>query len=233
MFQQAEDRGYFLSPFVREYVLQVYQTICLLTLIFSGGVYYGMYSTLTQSTLRFLPFFGSMILICLMNSRSIDLFYGSIGVSLFMGLGTSPLVSLAYNIDPTLPLIAALSTFCIFAAITLMVFIHPVPQIIYMGGFLVSCLNIAIMASLMNMFIQSEFLYWTELYFTLGVFIVLILYDTHLMIEKAKMRHRPDLKEQYVFDALNIFLDLVNVFVRLLIILIDSKRSNRKNKKRE
>ena len=54
------------------------------------------------------------------------------------------------------------------------------------------------------------------MYLSLGVFCAYILYDTQLIIEKKRMGD-----EDFLSHSLMLFLDLVNVFIKLLRILKD------------
>jgi FtsH-binding integral membrane protein len=52
-----------------------------------------------------------------------------------------------------------------------------------------------------------------NLYLGLGLFSVFVAYDTQRMIDKAAQG-----EEDHVSDALNMFLNLFNIFIRLLMI---------------
>jgi len=91
-----------------------------------------------------------------------------------------------------------------------------------------SCLSIMMLASLLNIFLRSQILFDLYLYGGLFVFCGFICYDTALIIEKRRMG-----EEDYISHAMMLFIDFVDVFRHLLIILskreADSDRKKRKN----
>jgi len=78
--------------------------------------------------------------------------------------------------------------------------------------------------SLMNLFGRSQLIFNVNLY--LGLFIACgyILYDTQLIVERAIQGDM-----NYVKHALFLFIDMVDLFVRILVILL--KNSQNKSKK--
>lgn len=67
-----------------------------------------------------------------------------------------------------------------------------------------------------------------ELYFGLLVFVGYIVVDTQEIVEKA---HFGDL--DYVKHALTLFTDLVAVFVRIVNIILNSKRAEQEKKRKK
>lgn len=89
-----------------------------------------------------------------------------------------------------------------------------------------SGLSVLFWLSLANLFFRSMAIANLQLYLGLMVMSGFILYDTQLIVEKAKMGNL-----DYLSHAIELFIDFVGVFVRLLIIL--TKNSNNNNKKDE
>jgi len=85
---------------------------------------------------------------------------------------------------------------------------------LYLGGTLMSMLNIMILFSLANLFLRSTLIYQAHLY--LGLFVVcgFVIYDTQLIIEKHHMGSR-----DFIMHSLDLFIDFVGVFRHLLVIL--------------
>jgi len=82
--------------------------------------------------------------------------------------------------------------------------------------------------SLVQYFVRSTLINNINLYLGLFMFCGYILYDTQLIIEKAD-RGSTD----FVWDALELFIDFVAIFVRVLIILLQNSGSKDKKKKQE
>jgi len=80
--------------------------------------------------------------------------------------------------------------------------------------------------SFMNIFFRSVVIFNGLLYVGLLVFCGFVVFDTQLIIEKAAMGQK-----DFIWDSLELFLDFINIFVRLLIILGKDKKQNN-NKKR-
>lgn len=79
---------------------------------------------------------------------------------------------------------------------------------------------------MLNFFFGSRLLFQANLYIGLAVMCGFIVYDTQLIVEKAR---RGD--KDYVMHSVELFIDFVAVFKRLLIILTDKEaQSKRKNR---
>lgn len=79
-----------------------------------------------------------------------------------------------------------------------------------------------LLASLLNVFFRSTFVPWMQIYLGLVVFCGFIMFDTQLMIEQILSGN-----DNYITMALNLFVDLVAVFVRILIILLNNTEKKR------
>lgn len=85
---------------------------------------------------------------------------------------------------------------------------------LYLGGTLMSMLNIMILFSFANLFLRSTFIYQMHLYLGLFVICGFVIYDTQLIIEKHHMGSR-----DFIMHSLDLFIDFVGVFRHLLVIL--------------
>jgi len=144
--------------------------------------------------------------------------------ALFTGIYLSPLINLAIQVDPQIVMTAFLLTTLIFVCFTLSALYAQKRTYLYLGGFLGTGTSIMLLLSLMNIFGRSQLIFNVNLYLGLAIACGYILYDTQLIIERA---NGGDMN--YVKHALHLFIDMVDLFVRILIILL--KNSQNKEKK--
>jgi FtsH-binding integral membrane protein len=149
-----------------------------------------------------------------------------IGFAFLTGIGLGPVMEVVTMIDSTIVPTAFLATAVIFICFTLSALLSNQRQWIFLGGILFSGLSCLMLLSLSNLFMRSQMLFEVNLY--LGFFIMcgFILYDTQLIVEK---RRRGD--NDYIWHCVDLFIDFVNVFRRLMIILAnkENKKKNRRD----
>jgi FtsH-binding integral membrane protein len=112
---------------------------------------------------------------------------------------------------------------------------------------LLSALRVPLMAGLMILLMTSLFLPFSssiEVYFGLLVFIGFILYDTQLIVERADyemsylQQEQQQLGEEdqrrgdYVSHAMELFMDLYNLFIRILELFQMQQENNRSSRRR-
>lgn len=145
---------------------------------------------------------------------------------LLEGMSIGPIVNLALQIDPSLITTALVSTLGIFVSFSLAALYSDKRQTMYLGGLLSSGLSILFALSLFSLIfgIRSEILFNINLYAGLAIFMGYIVYDTQIIILKAEQGE----KDHYL-HALTLFIDLVQIFVRILIILIKNNKKKDKD----
>ena len=84
-----------------------------------------------------------------------------------------------------------------------------------MGAFLFTALSMLIVASLIQIFVQIRLLYLIELYGGLIIFCIYLIYDVQLIVGKGNNKFGED---DYILAALNLYLDIIGIFVRILAI---------------
>lgn len=109
---------------------------------------------------------------------------------------------------------ALVLTGAVFAGFTAMALLAPRGRLLMLGGPLMGMLLGMMVLSLFSMFYPTMFAHNILLYGGLAVFSLLIAFDTQSMIERARCGNT-----DHVSDATSMFLNLLNVFVRLLQIL--------------
>lgn len=85
---------------------------------------------------------------------------------------------------------------------------------LYLGGTLISLLNIMVLFSFVNLFLRWAIFYQAYLYIGLFLMCGFVIYDTQLIIEKYHMGSK-----DFILHSLDLFVDFVNIFRHLLIIL--------------
>ena len=140
------------------------------------------------------------------------------------GLTLIPLIHAANIIDNSLVITALITTIIVFGSFTYLSFHTNKRSVLYLSGILSSCLISLAIISLINLFLHSEILFKIDLYLGLVVFCMYIIYDTQMIIKEAD-----DGNYDVIFHAMTFYLDFINIFIRLLVILM--RNSNNKKKK--
>ena len=84
-----------------------------------------------------------------------------------------------------------------------------------LGGTLFTALTLLIISSILLIFIRIELLYMIYIYAGLIIFCIYLLYDVQLLIGKGEHKFGED---DYILAALNLYLDIIGIFVRILAI---------------
>lgn len=203
---------------VQKHLKNVYSTLCIGLLAAALGGYIHIYTSLMKA--GFLTLIGSigfMLAIMFTEHRPSTIpkrlgFF--IGMATCTGLGLGPLAEAVMQIDPSIVPTAFLGTSVIFACFTLSALTTRDRSYLYLGGILLSTLSVLMLTSIINIFVRSQFLFTAELYIGLAVFCAFILYDTQLVIEKRRLGD-----EDFVWHAVDLFVDFIEVFRHLMIIL--------------
>ncbi|GLE10071.1 hypothetical protein PINS_up022066 [Pythium insidiosum] len=150
-------------------------------------------------------------------------------ISAAMGLSLSALVALTLEVDPTILITAFLMTTTVFLCFTGSALLATRRSYLYLGGLLSSAMSTMLVMSIFNIFFRSTMVYMAHLYLGLAIFCAYVIFDTQMIIEKASLGDKDSLKH-----ALELFLDFVSIFVRILVILLQNsgkKRSNSESKR--
>jgi FtsH-binding integral membrane protein len=101
------------------------------------------------------------------------------------------------------------------ASLTVYAFFTKKDYTVY-GSFLFTALIVLIVASLLELFFPIPILRLIISYFSLMLFSIYLIYDVQLVIGDKKHKFSED---DYILAALNIYLDIVNIFIELLQLL--------------
>lgn len=141
------------------------------------------------------------------------------------GLTLGPLLDHVIDIDPTIVSTAFFASTLIFVCFSLSALWADDRSFLYMGGTLLSGLTTLAFLGFMNIFFRSNMIFQINLYGGLILFCAFILYDTQLIIEKRRQGDT-----DFIWHSVDLFLDFVNIFRRIMIILSNKeKKSKKKN----
>jgi len=148
----------------------------------------------------------------------------------FQGCSLGPLVERALHVDPSILVTAFLATTTIFVCFSISAYVAQKRSYLYLGGVLSSALSVMFLLSVLNMFIQSAVMSTVHLYMGLFIFCGYILFDTQMIMEKVQLGDT-----DFVWHAVELFIDFIAIFVRIVIILLEAtdKKSNDKDKEKK
>jgi len=148
------------------------------------------------------------------------------------GASIGPLVQVALYIDPSLILTALLLTANTFVCFSLTSMFIPRRSLMALAGFLSSSLTFLFWLSLLSMFFPTVWAFKLQLYLGLAVFCGYIVVDTQQIIDRAEQSYGR--APSVTHDAMRLFTNLIAIFVRILIILIQNsaKKEGEKNENR-
>jgi len=213
-----------LNGAIQKHLVNVYTTLSLCILFSAFGFLFYLKTLFFVGGL--LGFIASLGLIFWLSSVPPEEVTKRLSIlfsfSFLEGLSIGPLLELAIEVDPSIIVSAFLGTCCIFLCFSGSALLSDRRSFLYLGGFLGSALSLLSLFSLMNFFIGSTFLFNIQLYGGLLLFCGFIVFDTQLVIHRAANG-----KTDFVWDTLGLFLDFLNVFVRIVIILLKQKNTRR------
>jgi len=219
-----------LEPEVRHHLKNVYGAVAIATAVAAVGAFVHLNSTLLGAGL--LTSVGAIgLLLALMatphdgknQAKRLGLLSG---FAFFSGVNLGPLLNVAIMVDPAIVMEALLATTLVFVCFSLSALYAPRGYFLALGGSLFSLLSTLFWLGLFNLFFGSKLLFQANLYLSLAVMCGFIIYDTQLITEKRRLGNT-----DYVLHGLELFIDALAIFKRLVIILTD-KEANKKNKKR-
>jgi len=213
-----------LGPNVREHVKKVYT--CLFGTILSaalGSAFYSQYHLIGGMGSMLLGFGLLLWLGVTPKEESEKRMALLAGFGFVEGLSLGPLLEAAMDVDPSIVGTAFICTAVVFGCFSATAFYAQRRSYLYLGGMLSSGLSLLLTLSLLNIFFRSSAAVMFSVYFGLMLFCGFIIFDTQLMIERAENGN-----SDFVWDALTLFLDAVNVFVRIIVILTKNKKNERK-----
>nr|XP_046198085.1 probable Bax inhibitor 1 isoform X2 [Oncorhynchus gorbuscha] len=145
------------------------------------------------------------------------------GFAFFTGVGLGPTMDYIISINPSIIVTAFLGTSIIFVCFTLSALYAQRRSFLFLWGTLTSGLSILLLVSFLNMFLGSVMLFKAHIYLGLAIMCAFVLFDTQLIIEKAEMGDK-----DYIWHSVDLFLDFVTIFRKLMVILAMNEKDNKK-----
>lgn len=149
------------------------------------------------------------------NGKKLHLRVGYLlGFATLSGVGLGPILESVMMIDPSLIITAFVGTTLVFVSFSICSMLAERGKWLYLGGTLMTLLNTILVLSFANLFFGSSLLFQAHLYLGLVMMCGFVLYDTQLIIEKRRMGSK-----DFVAHSLDLFIDFIGIFRRILIIL--------------
>uniref|UniRef100_A0A023FIQ3 Putative bax-mediated apoptosis inhibitor tegt/bi-1 n=1 Tax=Amblyomma cajennense TaxID=34607 RepID=A0A023FIQ3_AMBCJ len=214
---------------VRDHLKNVYSCLAISTLATAAGGYVHLFTDILQG--NFLTTLLSLGLLLALfavpdNGKNQHVRLAIlVGFAFTTGLGMGPLLDVVISVDPSIIATAFLATCAVFTCFSLSALYTDHCRWIYVGGTLMSILSVMSLFTLANLFLGSYILFQANLYLGVAVFCGFVLYDTQLIIEKRKRGER-----DYIRHSVDLFLDFISIFKRLLIILTQKESSRREKR---
>lgn len=146
--------------------------------------------------------------------------------SMLSGLNMGPILDRAIDVDPSIIATAFLATSLVFICFTLSALLSSDRKWLALGGILFSGLSWLTLMLFLNIFIGSQLIFQIYPYIALVLMCGFVLYDTQLIVEKCRNGD-----DDYIMHCLMLFLDFIDIF-RMLVIILTEKEGRRDKRKR-
>jgi len=220
------------EPQVRTHLKNVYTALTMSIMSATAGAYIHLFTDLLRG--------GGILYSLLAVALAFALFFTPdngknrmtrmamlLGFAFLTGLGMGPLLGFAIMIDPSIIPSAFMLTSIVFACFTGASLFAPDGKYLYLGGSLMSGLSTLMFLGFMNIFFRSQLLFQAHLYLGLAVFCGFIMFDTQVIIDKARRGDR-----DFIAHSVDLFIDFMSIFRKVLIILMQKEQGKEQRKKR-
>ncbi|XP_072943461.1 probable Bax inhibitor 1 isoform X1 [Epargyreus clarus] len=214
---------------VRQHLKNVYGTLMMTCASACAGVYVDMYTQFQAGLLSTLVGAGLMLMLIATpdNGKNTSMRLGYLmGFGLTSGMGLGPLMEYVSFVDPAIIVTALLGTTLVFVCFSIAAMLAERGSWLFLGGTLMTLLTSMSIMTIANLFMQSHFIYQAHLYLGLVLMCGFVLFDTQLIIEKRRMGNK-----DFVQHALELFIDFIGMFRRLVIILTQKEEQNRRRRR--
>jgi len=218
-----------LSAPVRQHLTKVYSSLTVALLAAAAGSVLQITTGLFTAAFSYLGFFavlGLVLWFAVTNPKDVNKRFALLlAIAFANGISLAPLIENTLRIDPAIVSTAFLGTTVVFGCFSGAAIFSERRSFLYIGGMLASACSTLFVIGLANLFFRSLFLFNIQLYLGLVVFCGFVVFDTQLIIEKAIQGDK-----DFVGHSLELFIDFVKIFVRLLILLSKDKKEKKSNR---
>ncbi|XP_003384460.1 PREDICTED: bax inhibitor 1-like [Amphimedon queenslandica] len=144
------------------------------------------------------------------------------GFAFFSGTSMGPLLEAVIDIEPSIVPTAFLSTCVIFVTLSLTALISERRSFLFLAGPLLSGLSLLILLSFFSLLFGFSFGFQIQLYLGLMIFCGFVIFDTQLIVEKYNHGDH-----DYIWHSLDLFIDFIAIFKRILIILASKEKKKK------
>lgn len=214
-----------LSPTVSSHLRKVFVSLFGLCVVASVGVYLHLLTNF-GGILTALASIGFLIAVASTRHEGASSkrmgFVAAFGA--LKGMSIGPLISMVLKMEDgaSLILTAFVGAALVFACLAGAAAVSPRRSFLWITGILSVGLIALLFMGLLNLFIRSPALFNLHLYLGLFVFCGFVLVDTQMVVERY---HYGD--HDVLGHSVDLFIDFVAIFVRLLIILSKKKKENK------
>ncbi|XP_056637231.1 bax inhibitor 1 isoform X2 [Diorhabda carinulata] len=216
---------------VRQHLKNVYACLAMSTMAAALGAAVHLFTNIIQA--GFLSAIGALVFFFLLmstpddNGKSMPTRVGYLlGFTFLTGVGLGPLLEHVIIIDPSIIITAFVATSAVFLCFSICAMLSERGKWLYLGGTLMTMLTTLMVLSLANIFFGAKWIYQTQLYLGLLAMCGFVLFDTQMIIEKRRLGSR-----DFVAHSLDLFVDFIGIFRRLVIILTQKEQESRKKRK--
>ncbi|XP_077808434.1 bax inhibitor 1 isoform X3 [Macaca mulatta] len=236
-----------ITPSTQQHLKKVYASFALCMFVAAAGSYVHVVTHFIQAGL--LSALGSLILMIwlMATPHSHETEQKRLGLlagfAFLTGVGLGPALEFCIAVNPSILPTAFMGTAMIFTCFTLSALYARRRSYLFLGGkcelanrewgfllcligILMSALSLLLLSSVGNVFFGSIWLFQANLYVGLVVMCGFVLFDTQLIIEKAENGD-----QDYIWHCIDLFLDFVTLFRKLMMILAMNEKDKKKEKK--
>jgi FtsH-binding integral membrane protein len=213
---------------VKVHLKNVYATMGLALLVCAVGGIFEMFSGIPiAGLLSTLGGLGVMIWLLMTphSAGAVPLRFSLLmAFSFLSGLNLGPYLNYVVSVDPSIVPTAFLGTSLIFVCFSLAALLTDDRKYLALGGTLMSGLTWMMCLSLLYLFTGSTLILQVHIYLGLAVMCGFVLYDTQVIVEKRRQGN-----DDFIVHTLDLFIDFISIFRRLLVILTDKKDKRRRD----
>ncbi|KDO34262.1 hypothetical protein SPRG_22076 [Saprolegnia parasitica CBS 223.65] len=207
-----------IEPRVQRHLVRVYVTLAAAVGAAAAGVVFDIACGLAGYTTAFLVFVLVLALYLLPKAKFAQRLCVLLTLATCWGANLGGLVQHALATDASIVAMAFVGSTIVFGCFTLSALLERRRTYLFLGAFAGSAILGLVLVALVNVFVRSAAMYSLELYGGLLLFCFYVLFDTQLIVEKASSGD-----DDVVGHAFELFLDFLNLFVRILIILLKKR----------